>query len=342
MTYIRTKDLGYNPHNIIRTQFGGNRDYKTTRDLLQNEFSKEPSILSVSFGNDGWHEDIKANHHQFKAIYKNIDEHFIPSLGIPLKAGRNLSASFGTDDKEGVIVNEAFVKSAGMDDPVGKKITVLLDWGHQKKLKTIQGVVKDFHFGSLRERISPMVMYMKEEPDGGMWIKFEQRKQQEAMAAIERIYKKTLPGAAYRFNFLDELNARQYFQELRWRKIVTVATILSFVVCCIGLFGLAHLSTTYRIKEIGVRKVLGATVSQIIATLSFDFLKLVLIAFFVAAPLAWLSMNNWLSDFAYRTHIDVWVLLLAGGIVVFTALFSVIIQSVKTALSNPVTALRSE
>lgn len=340
MRFIQTKDLGYNPNHIIRTQFGGNRDYKAMRNQLYNELSQVPGIQSVSFGNDGWQENIKANSASFKATYKNIDGHFLSTLSIPLKEGRNLSADYGTDDKEGIIVNEAFVRSAGMDDPVGKKIIVALSDDNVEK--TIRGVVKDFHFGSLRDRISPMVMYMKDEPEGGMWIRFETSRQKETMAAIEQIYKELLPGAAYRYSFLDELNAKQYFQELRWKKVVTIATVLSFIVCCIGLFGLAHLSTTYRTKEIGVRKVLGATVSQIITTLSFDFLKLVLIAFLIATPLAWFVMNQWLKDFAYRINISIWILVLAGGIAVFTALLTVILQSVKAAIANPVKSLRNE
>lgn len=342
MSYLRTKDLGYNPSNIIRTGFGGNRDYKTTHQLLTYEFSKEPSIQSVSFGNDGWLEDIKANGHNFRAVYKNIDEHFLPLLEIPLKNGRYLSSQFAMDNQEGVIVNEAFVKAAGLENAVGKTITVNLDWGYKRSQKTIQGVVKDFHFGSLRDKISPMVMYMRDIPDGGIWIKFQKSKQKEALAAIERIYKTVLPGAAYQYSFLDELNARQYFQELRWQKIITIATILSFAVCCLGLFGLAHLSTNYRSKEIGIRKVLGATVTNIVITISLDFLKLVIIAFAIAAPLAWLAMNNWLKDFAYRINIGFSVLLIAAAIVFVAALASVIIQSVRTGLSNPVKALKTE
>lgn len=342
MNFMRTKDLGYNPNNIIRTNFGGNRDYKTIHQLLINEFSKEPSITSVSFGNDGWMEDVKANGNSFKALYKNIDDHFLSLLQISLKSGRNLSSDFETDKKEGIIVNEAFVKTAGLEDPVGKEVSVNREGENQNSQKIIRGVVKDFHFGSLRNRISPMLMYMRDVPDGSMWIKFRKSRQKEAMAAIERIYKAAMPGAAYQYNFLDELNARQYFQELRWQKIITLATMLSFVVCCLGLFGLAHISTNYRSKEVGVRKVLGATVAQIVVALSVDFLKLVVIAFIIAAPLAWAVMNNWLKNFAYRVDIGASVLLMAAAIVLVTALASVIVQSVKTGLANPVKSLRTE
>ena len=310
MDYIRTKDLGYNPNQIIRTGFGGDRDYKPVISFLKNELAKEPSVKMVSFGNDGWTEDMQVNGRTFKAQYKNIDENFLPLLEIPLKAGRNLSPSFPTDTKEGAIVNEAFVKASGIEDPVGKSIK--MNRYYDSTMKTIRGVVKDFHFGSLREPIKPMVMYMSESPDGGIWVKFEKSKQKEAMAALERIYKKALPNVVYQYNFLDELNARQYLQEQRWQQVISIATTLSFIICCLGLFGLAHLSTNQRIKEIGIRKVLGASVSQIVALFSGDFLKLVMIAFVIAAPVSWMVMNRWLEDFAYRINISWWIFVAAG------------------------------
>ena len=342
MSYIRTKDLGYNPNNIIRTSFGGNRDYATTYNVLKNEFSKVPSVKSVSFGNDGWQEEVNANGHSFKAIYKNIDDHYLPLLQIPLKSGRNLSPLFATDKQDGVIVNEAFVKAAALEDPIGKRIIVNLEGGYNNSLKTIRGIVKDFHFGSLRDKISPMLMYMSDTPDGGIWIKFEKSRQKEVLAAVERIYKAVLPEAAFQYSFLDELNARQYFQELRWQKIITIATTLSFIVCCLGLFGLATYAAEQRIKEIGIRKVLGASVSSIVSMLSADFLKLVCIAAVIAFPVAWLAMNKWLSDFAYRIHISWWIFMVAGITAFLIALFTISFQAIKAAVANPVKSLRTE
>lgn len=187
-----------------------------------------------------------------------------------------------------------------------------------------------------------MVMHMAEVPDGGIWVKFERAKQKEAMAALERIYKKALPNSVYQYNFLDELNARQYLQDQRWQKVIRVATTLSFIICCLGLFGLAHLSTNLRIKEIGIRKVLGASVSQIVTLLSGEFLKLVIIAFVIAAPVSWMVMNKWLQDFAYRINIGPAVFIVAGLIAIVIALLAVSFQSIKSAVSNPVESLRTE
>ncbi len=340
MDYIRTKDLGYNPNQIIRTAVYGDRDYRTVINFLKNELAKEPSFKMVSFGSDGRSEDMQVNSRTFKGLNKNIDENFLPALEIPLKAGRNLSPSFPTDTKDGAIVNEAFVKASGMPDPIGKEIKI--NRYYDSTMKTIRGVVKDFHFGSLREPIKPMVMYMSEWPDGGIWVKFEKAKQKEAMAALEHIYKKAMPNAVYQYDFLDELNARQYLQEQRWQQAISVATTLSFIICCLGLFGLTHLSTNLRIKEIGIRKVLGASVSQIVGLLSGDFLKLVVIAFIIAAPIAWLVMNKWLQDFAYRVNIGPGVFIVAGLIAIVIALMAVSFQAIKAAIANPVKSLRTE
>jgi putative ABC transport system permease protein len=340
MDYIRTKDLGYNPNQVIRTAVYGDIDYKAVTNILKNELAKEPSIQTVSFGNDGYIENFYANDRSFKAQYKNIDENFLPAMEIPLRAGRNFSRSFPTDIKDGAIVNEAFVKASGMQDPIGKSIKV--NRNDDSTAKIITGVVKDFHFGSLREPIQPMVMYMNEFPDGGIWVKFEKSKQKEAMAALERIYKKEMPNAVYQYNFLDELNAKQYVEEQRWQHVTSIATILSFIVCCLGLFGLAHLSTNQRIKEIGIRKVLGASVGQIIALLSGDFLKLVVVAFVIAAPVSWIVMNKWLQDFAYRIIIGPAVFIIAAVIAIIIALAAVSFQAIKTALANPVKSLRTE
>ncbi|MGZ5135611.1 MAG: ABC transporter permease, partial [Flavitalea sp.] len=341
MDYIRTKDLGYNPNQIIRTGFGGDRDYKAVISFLKNELAKEPSVEMVSFGSNGWTEDMQVDARTFKAQYKNIDENFLPMLEIPLKAGRNLSPSFPTDIKEGAIVNEAFVKASGIEYPIGKSIK--MNRYYDSTMKTITGVVKDFHFGSLREPIKPMVMYMSESPpEGGIWVKFEKSKQKEAMAVLERIYKKALPNSTYQYDFLDELNARQYLQEQRWQKVVSIATSISFFICCLGLFGLAHLSTSNRVKEIGIRKVLGASVSQIAALLSGDFLKLVTLAIIIATPVSWIVMNKWLEDFAYRIQFSWWVFVVAAVIAISVALFTVSFQAIKAAVANPEKSLRTE
>ena len=162
------------------------------------------------------------------------------------------------------------------------------------------------------------------------------------MSAFERIYKRVMPNTIYQFDFLDEMNARQYVQEQRWHKVIGIATSLAFFICCLGLFGLAHLSTHRRTKEIGIRKVLGASGRQIATLLSGDFVKLVVISFALAAPVAWMVMSKWLENFAYRTHIS-WLMFLSAGIIsILVALATVSIQAVRAAGANPVKTLRAE
>lgn len=149
-------------------------------------------------------------------------------------------------------------------------------------------------------------------------------------------------GAVYNFQFLDDMNAKQYAQEQRWQKIISISALLSILICCLGLFGLAHLATHQRVKEIGIRKVLGATVAQIVTLLSTSFLKLVIIAFIVAAPVAWLVMNQWLQDFAYRVNIGTGTFIIAAFAAISVAVMAVSFQAIRAALANPVTSLRNE
>jgi putative ABC transport system permease protein len=177
---------------------------------------------------------------------------------------------------------------------------------------------------------------------GGIWLKVEKARQPEAIRAFEKIYRKAMPDASYEYGFLDELNAREYGQEQRWQQIIGFTTGVSIFICCLGLFGLMHLAVQQRTKEIGIRKVLGASVSQIVTLLSREFLKLVLVAFIIAIPIAWYVMNQWLQDFAYRIEIRWWVFALAGVSALTVALLTMGFQAIKAALANPVKSLRSE
>ncbi|PSL43926.1 FtsX-like permease family protein [Chitinophaga niastensis] len=341
MDFMHTKDLGYNPNGVILTFIGGDREVKPVRDYFRNELSREPAVKMVSFGGDRvGSSDVKLKDRTIPAVHKVIDENYLPEMEIPLKAGRNFSAAFPTDKNSAVIVNEAFVKAAGLENPIGAQVKT--DEYFDKALKTIVGVAKDFHVGSLREPIQPMVMFMSDWYGGAVLVKFEKAKQKEAMAALQNIYTKMLPQTAYQYVFLDERNAKAYLREEQWQQVIYVATMLSVVICTLGLFGLAHLSTRQRIKEIGVRKILGASVRQIIMLLAGDFLKMVLLSFVIAAPFAWLAMNKWLQDFAYRITIGPGVFILAGLIAIVTAFMAVSVQSIIAATANPVKSLRAE
>lgn len=335
MDYVRTKDLGYNPHQVIRSYVDGARDVKKVEQLIKDELVKEPGIDVVSLGGErSGTTPVKVQGREMEAVHRVIDEHYLSALDITIKEGQNLPAS------NSVMVNEAFVKAAGLKDPVGTLIQV--NEYFDKEPKVIAGVVKDFHFGSLRERIAPMVLFKSDWYGGAIWIKFDKARQQQVIAAFEKIYKKILPNTVFTYHFQDELNAKEYEQEQRWNRIVGFATLLSILICCSGLFGLAHISMHQRVKEIGIRKVLGAGVAGIVAICSKDFLKPVLIAFLMAAPVAGVVMQRWLENFAYRVELSWWIFAIAGIFALLIAGMTVVSQVLKAALANPVKSLRMD
>jgi putative ABC transport system permease protein len=338
MNYVRTKNPGYNPSQVIRTSVYGDRDYKSVITVLKNDFAKDPLFKKVSFGSNGYNERIDINGKNMELFKKVADENFIPLLEIPLLAGRNFVAA---DADNGIIVNEAFVRSLGLDYAVGSRVEIR-EYFSEKISRTIIGVVKDYHHSSPRLKILPMIMFMNREPSGDIWLKVDQPNMKKAIASLENIYHHAMPKALFEYGLMDEMNARDFYKEQQWQKVVTIGTVLSFVICWLGLFGLAHLSTYQRIKEIGIRKVLGASISQIVVLLTGGFIRLVIVALLIASPLAWLAMNYWLRDYAYHINIGAGVFLVATVMAVSVTFLSVSYQSFRSALSNPVKSLRTE
>lgn len=330
MDYVRTKDLGYRPQQVVVTHISGDRDLHPVQELLKSELSKEPGISVVSFGGErGGTSAVQLPGKQIAAVHRVIDNNYLAAMGISLKEGGNFTAALSN----GAIVNEAFVKAAGIKHPIGTRIHT--DEYFDKETRMITGVVKDFHTGSLRERITPLVMIQHPTYGGAVWLKLDKQRQPAALAALAAAYKKALPETAFTYQFLDELNAREYVQEQRWKKIIYIAALLSVAICCSGLFGLAHIATQQRIREIGIRKILGAGMSDIVVLFSGDFMKLVLIAFLLASPVAWAVMHNWLQGFAYRVNISSWIFIVAGSFAVLLTLTTVALQVMRAVAANP-------
>lgn len=340
MNFIRTKDLGYDPQQVLVTYIPGDRDVVKIKSQLQQVLANEPSIEQISFGGSGSVYDVSVNGKVVPAQHEVVDENRLPVLGIRLKAGRNISPDFSSDKKHAVLVNEAFVRAAGLESPIGTQLRTS-DY-YDKEEKTIVGVVEDYHVGSLREPIKPMVMVYSEWASGGIWVKLSKKQQQKAIAALSAAFKKVMPTALFEYNFLDEMNAREYVQEQRWQKIITAATLLSIVICMLGLLGLAAMAANRRRKEIGIRKVLGASVMSIGFLLTKSFVRLVLVAFLVASPVAWWVMNSWLQNFAYRVNISINVFAITLLLSVLIACAAVLFNSIKAAWANPVKSLRTE
>ncbi|MBA2329707.1 MAG: FtsX-like permease family protein, partial [Flavisolibacter sp.] len=265
---------------------------------------------------------------------------FVPTYGINVVAGRNFRDDYGFDTSS-FILNEAAVQVLGLkspEDAIGKQF----QYGNRRG--TLIGVINDFHFESLHQRILPMVFFqsMFREGYGNISVKVSGNNMPAALAYIEETWKKFVPDIPYDYTFLDDNYNRLYEAEQRQSTIFTSFAFIAILIACLGLFGLSAFAINQRVKEIGIRKVLGASVSTIVGLLSKDFLKLVLIAAIIAFPVGWFAMNKWLQDFAYRVDVQWWVFILAGVVATAVAFFTISLQAMKAARANPVKNLRTE
>ena len=338
--FLTTEKLGYDDTNIIRV----NKDFKTHDEawLFKNELMKDPNIISVSPRNGGrWGTVAKlSTDSTIEFTYETVDESYLPALRIPLVQGRNFSPDFPSDSANSVLVNESFVKKADWKNPIGQTVNF---WYNNNKRYTVIGVVKDYHYGSLTEKIGPQLFTMKKDnPYGLVFIKIKPNTAASSLSTIQKAFKQLFSLSPYGYTFMNEENRKNYEAEAKWKQIMLFGAILTIFISCIGLFGLSVLSAEKRTKEIGIRKVLGASVNRVVTILSKDFLKLVSISLIIAIPAAWLVAHKWLDNYPYRISLT-WKLFAAGGIlVVLIALVTVSFQAIKAAIANPVKSLRTE
>ncbi len=257
-------------------------------------------------------------------------------MNIPILQGRDFSKSFPTDSN-GFIINQTALKIIGYKDPIGKPLTFF-----QRKGKIV-GVVKDFHLKSLRDPIEPLILFLGEKATWGYTlIKIQPGKTQQAIAGIEKIFKQMEPKFPIRYYFADEQYQKLYNDELTVSKLSDSFSFLAIFISCLGLLGLTMFTVEQRRKEIGIRKVIGAKVSDIVTMISKDIIKLVVLASIIATPLSWLAMDKWLQNFAYRINISLWIFFFSGIIALLIAILTISYQTVKAALANPVKSLRTE
>ncbi|MBX3255489.1 MAG: ABC transporter permease [Chitinophagaceae bacterium] len=331
--------LGYDDSNLVMVRNGGLKRDKMP--LLKNELIKSPGVIDVAAKNGGQSGTAaKVNGDSIiRFAYETIDEAYMPLLKIPVVQGRNFSTRYPYDSTQSVIVNESFVKKAGWQHPVGETVDF---WFKNEKYKVI-GVVKDYHFQPMTTEIGPQLFTMKYDNDYGMvFIKVKPNTAANSLKHIEAVFKKLFPFAPYSYAFKDEQNRKAYEAEAKWKQIMMFSAVITIFISCIGLFGLSVLSAEKRTKEIGIRKVLGASVNGLVAVLSKDFLKLVCIALVVAVPAAWIASNKWLENYPYRITLSWWLFAGAALLVVMIALLTVSFQAIKAAVGNPVKALRTE
>ena len=260
---------------------------------------------------------------------------FIRTMNIKLLDGRDFRIG-SLADSSNYIINEATAKLMSMKDPVGKEVKFWRGKGR------IVGLIKDFHINSLHEAINPLILMFNPQNTSYLLVKTRAGQTGQAIADLERLTKKFNPNYPFKYHFVDEAYEKLYNAEQQVNTLVNYFGMLAILISCLGLFALAAFTAEQRTKEIGVRKVLGASVASIVTLLSKDFLRLVLIALVLASPLAWWAVSKWLGTFAYQTELTWWIFGVAGLLAVIIAFLTVGYQSIKAALMNPVTSLRSE
>jgi len=352
LNYIQNKDLGYNRNQVLIVQNAF--ELGSQAQTFKKEVKQIPGVDDATLtgylptaGRKNTSIFFKdASFDQKEAMFPQtweVDADYIKTLDMKMAAGRSFSNENLTDSSA-IIINEAAAKFLGLDNPVNKTL-YRSNGGEQvvsnSKQYHIIGVVRDFNFASLRDVVSPMVLVMGHN-NNTLSVRMNAKNIPALLAQIRNKWSGLSPGVQMNFSFMDQDFDAIYRTERRTGVVSIVFTSLALIIACLGLFGLAAYAAEQRTKEIGIRKVLGASVSAITAMLSFDFIKLVFIAILIALPAGWYLMNKWLQDFAYRVNIQWWVLALAGITAVFIAFITIGFQSIKAALSNPVNSLRSE
>lgn len=337
--FLTHTDLGYDDSNIVEVskRFIGHDEAA----MFKAELLKNPTIADVAMKNGGqWGTGARlSTDSSISFDYETVDEAYIPLMKIQVIKGRNFSKDFPGDAKNSILVNEAFVEKAGWTNPIGETVNFFYN---NNEIFHVVGVVKDYHNKSLNNKIGPQLFTMKDNPYGVYDIKIKPGTETKALAYIQKAFKQFYPLTPYDYVFKNEQRIKEYESEAKWKQIILFGAILTIFISCIGLFGLSVLSAEKKIKEIGIRKVLGASVNSIVAKLSKDFVKLVIISLVIAVPLAWMAANKWLENYPYRISLNWTMFAAAGLLVILIALLTVSFQAVRAAIANPVKSLRSE
>ena len=349
MNYFMDQPLGFDKNAIVNVPFRVDSVRISRLDYLKEKLLSVNGVQAVSFSshtpvedaNDMW-STFKFDHAikeaDFKAITKFADNDYVSAYKLPLIAGRNLQPSGYTRE---FLVNESFVKSLGLkkpDDILNKEISM---WGDRIKCPVV-GVLKDFNDRSFRHDLAPLLISTNVTMYSQAGIKLETKNISSTLQSVKTISEQTFPNFVYEYRFLDDKIESFYKQEDQLSSLYKIFAVIAILLSCLGLYGLVSFMAVQRIKEVGVRKVLGASVSSVIYLFSKEFIILVAIGFVIASPIAWYFMDKWLQDYAYRINISWWIFLAGGISAVVIALITVSFQAIKAALANPVKSLRTE
>ena len=351
--YMQDVKLGYDKDQLVCLPDTYTPVGMDTRFALRQQLMQDTRVVDVSLGSDVparedpgggliYPKDKQSigNEATITAGIFNIDYDYIPTLGMRITRGRNFSREFGLDTTgQNAIINEAAVRALGWShtDPIGRFVV-----GSDNSEFKVVGVVADYNYVSLKREITPMMLLFYRGPGTGMILKVSTHDMAGFLKDLEKRWKVLNPGAPFSYYFLDERLDKLYAGEQRTAQLFGLFAGLSIVIACLGLFGLAAFATEQRAKEIGIRKVLGASVQQVLVLVAKEFLLLIGLSFLLAAPFTWWVMHVWLRDFAYRAPVAAWIFVLAGGVTALIALVTVSSRAMRAALANPVEALRSE
>jgi|ADGO01.1.fsa_nt_gi ABC-type antimicrobial peptide transport system, permease component len=348
LQYLRNKPLGFNKEEIISIPISPTLESEKAIQLMRTKLAQQPQVISITAadinmgkGRDGsLQTSIMGFDYKDKIIrthWQLVDYDYLKTFGLQLVEGRDFSREYGTDSLA-LIINETMAKQLGEGSAVGALLPV-----EEDKNYTVIGVVKDFHFKSLHQEVAPLTLSLNHVwPLQYIFVRVQPTALASAMEMVTKAYKEIDPRSVFEASYLDENTDRQYERETKLSKIFVSGAVLTILISCMGLFAIVLLVIVQRTREIGIRKVLGASVPHIVALVSKDFIRLVALAIIIASPLAWYIMNQWLKDFAYRITIEWWVFVLAGLVAIFIAFITLSFQSVKAALKNPVKSLRTE
>jgi len=340
LRYIKSKDVGYNREQVFSFQLKGS--LASHPDAVRQTLLSQPGVLAVagsgnsilgefnSTGDTEW--EGKQQGRTFLIHTNFINEAFIPLLGMKLAQGSNFT---GAGDSAHFILNEAAIRETGIKNPIGKRFQL---WNRKG---TIIGVVKDFNYATLRKEISPLI-FVYNKNNSILYVKTTGRDASKAIAAAQNIWKQYGSEYPFSYSFLEEDFGKMYEADQRTGVLFNVFAVVAIFISCIGLIGLATFTAQMKTKEIGIRKILGASIYSISNLLAREFLVLVGLAFLIASPVAWWAMDKWLQNYAYRVNISWWVFAVTAFIVLLIALMAVCFQSLKAALSNPIRSLRTE
>jgi putative ABC transport system permease protein len=356
LNFAQKSRAGLNKENVLVINNTRHFQNPSEREVFRQKLLQMPEIQQVthstflpSLGSFGdFYEPEQGN--QANSVIQNLpissflaDENFAPTLQLKITAGRNFRAN-STSDSSSVILNETAVKTIGWKNPIGKWLRYP---GNQNQRFQVVGVMKDFHLNSVRTAIEPVALFHESSKTYQTWgsymaVRLQPNSEKTAIEKVSNLWKTAIPNVPFEYDFLDATFANLYQTEAKTASVLLVFTLLALFIGCLGLLALATFMAEQRTKEIGIRKVLGASVVSITTLLSKDFLKLVLIAIVIASPIAYYFMDKWLDDFAYKINIEWWIFALAGALAVLIAFLTVGYQSVKAALMNPVKSLKSE